>query len=177
MRYFIDTEFIETGGYSHPTIDLISIGIVCDDGREYYAISREFQASYASQWVITNIIDPLPEMGTPLWKDRAVIRQDLLRFIHSQAFDEVEFWGYYSSYDFVAFCWLFDKMIDLPKTWPKYCRDLKQWSDNLGAPKFKGDKGDEHNALADARWNRDLFMHLKKFEAEISHGGIAVERE
>ena len=47
MKYFIDCEFIE--GFHKPLfgkrrhfIDLISIGIVCEDGREYYAISKEF---------------------------------------------------------------------------------------------------------------------------------------
>src|SRR6185312_9353369 len=47
MRYFIDTEFIE--GFHKPLfgkkrhfIDLISIGIVCKDGREFYAISKDF---------------------------------------------------------------------------------------------------------------------------------------
>ncbi len=31
-RYFYDCEFLENGN----TIELISIGIVADDGREYY---------------------------------------------------------------------------------------------------------------------------------------------
>lgn len=49
MKYFYDTEFLEGTqktwwqfGNSKPTIDLISIGIVCEDGREYYAISKDF---------------------------------------------------------------------------------------------------------------------------------------
>lgn len=39
MRYFFDTEFHEDG----QTIDLISIGIVAEDGREFYAVSRDAQ--------------------------------------------------------------------------------------------------------------------------------------
>ena len=38
MRYFYDCEFLEDGR----TIELISIGIVADDGREYYAVNRDF---------------------------------------------------------------------------------------------------------------------------------------
>src|SRR4051812_11038169 len=34
MKYFYDTEFLEDG----QTIELISIGIVAEDGREYYAV-------------------------------------------------------------------------------------------------------------------------------------------
>jgi hypothetical protein len=43
--------------------------------------------------------------------------------------DNVQFYGYYSSYDWVAFCWLFGKMLDLPKTW-RDIADLKQQLDN-----------------------------------------------
>ena len=41
-----------------------------------------------------------------------------------------EFYAYYADYDWVVFCWLFGKMIDLPKGFPMYCRDLKQDLDN-----------------------------------------------
>jgi hypothetical protein len=50
MNYYLDTEFIEgqqslrLSEYLQnlPTIDLISIGIVSQDGREYYAVSKDF---------------------------------------------------------------------------------------------------------------------------------------
>ena len=38
MKYFYDTEFIEDGS----TIELISIGVVAEDGREYYAVSVSY---------------------------------------------------------------------------------------------------------------------------------------
>lgn len=41
----------------------------------------------------------------------------------------VEFYAYYADYDWVVFCWLFGKMVKLPKGFPKYCRDLKQTID------------------------------------------------
>ena len=53
MKYFLDTEFIEGtqkswfGINTKPTIDLISIGIVAEDGREYYAISKDFNLKEA----------------------------------------------------------------------------------------------------------------------------------
>lgn len=56
-NYFYDTEFLEgtqekkflgfTIGKTKPTIDLISIGIVAEDGREYYAISKDFNLKEA----------------------------------------------------------------------------------------------------------------------------------
>jgi hypothetical protein len=61
MKYFIDTEFIE--GFHKPLfgkrrhfIDLISIGIKCEDGREYYAICNEFDPEDASEWVQENVL-------------------------------------------------------------------------------------------------------------------------
>ena len=45
MRYFYDTEFIDNGR----TIELISIGVAAEDGREYYAISTEFNPRAGGQ--------------------------------------------------------------------------------------------------------------------------------
>lgn len=64
MKYFLDTEFIE--GFHKPLfgkrrhfIDLISIGIVAEDGREYSAISSEYRYKDANRWVRDNVIAPL----------------------------------------------------------------------------------------------------------------------
>ena len=48
MKYTYDTEFHENGR----TIDFISIGIVCEDGREYYAENSEcdFRAVCNHDW-------------------------------------------------------------------------------------------------------------------------------
>lgn len=64
MKYFLDTEFIEAFhkplfGKRRHFIDLISIGIVAEDGREYFAISREYDVKDASDWVRQNVINPL----------------------------------------------------------------------------------------------------------------------
>ena len=41
MRFFYDCEFIEDGR----TIDLVSIGVVDENGREFYAVSTEFDGT------------------------------------------------------------------------------------------------------------------------------------
>lgn len=79
-----------------------------------------------------------------------------------------EFYGYYSSYDWVVFCWLFGKMKDLPEGFPMYCRDLKQMMDEKGLGKeWKQKNCPEthfvHNALADAKWNLQLYHEINKF--------------
>jgi hypothetical protein len=103
-----------------------------------------------------------------------------------------EIYGYFADYDWVVFCWLFGRMIRLPKGLPMYCRDLKQyldmslqneynylvfqgrlkselpgihsWEEYLeklqateGFPKPKG----EHNALNDARFNKEFYHYIK----------------
>lgn len=148
-RYFLDTEFIE-----HPnTIDLISIGIVCEDGRKYYAISNQFDEAKANDWVLENVIYKLESLPR---KSLTQIKKELLEFITGE---NIEFWGYYSDYDWVVFCWIFGTMMELPNGYPMYCRDLKQLLDESGKDKIAEPVG-EHNALADAEWNLKLYKHL-----------------
>lgn len=149
LRYFIDTEFIEDGR----TIDLISIGIVREDGGEYFAISVEFDEAKANDWVKQNVLPYLPS-ARAYWKLRSQIRDEILAFVGE---DHPEFWGYYADYDWVVFCQLFGRMIDLPKNFPMYCRDLKQTLDEIGNPEVPFRPVQEHDALGDAQWNRRVF--------------------
>ncbi len=64
VRYFYDCEFVEDGR----TIDLISIGVVCEDGREYYAVSAEFDPSRAGAWVRRHVLPHLPRPADPAWR-------------------------------------------------------------------------------------------------------------
>ena len=154
MRYFIDTEFIESGP-EFPLI-LLSIGIVAQDGREFYVVNEDAPLELASDWVKQNV---LPQLGGP----KVGIKKIGPGIIHWMSDSKPEFWGYYADYDWVVFCQLFGTMMNLPKGWPMYCRDLKQLSDEIGAPKFDAPKG-EHNALADAKWNVGLYDYLRNWE-------------
>lgn len=145
MRFFLDTEFIEDG----KTIDLISIGIVCEDGREYYAEVADCDLSKANSWVQENVVPHLKGDGIL----RIRIAGDIQLFVGRE---KPEFWGYYADYDWVALCQLYGRMIDLPTNWPMYCRDLKQLVDERGNPPLPKNLS-EHNALADARWNKRIY--------------------
>lgn len=157
-RYFIDTEFIEDG----KTIDLISIGIVCSDGREYYAVNQDAQLHRANYWVRENVLPHLPSYDHKAWRSRDLIRANVRDFVLNEFVDMPEFWGYCADYDWVAICQLFGTMTCLPDTFPKFCMDLKQLSVMLGSPPHPPEPKNAHNALADARWNRDLYDHLTK---------------
>lgn len=209
MKFYIDTEFIEGPqtqkflsipiGKTKPTIDLISIGIVREDGKEYYAVSKDFNLKEAfyrwdrkiegsprsigyvkDYWIRDNVLRPLadnlvtkycnevshlgeyfinfyaPDLNENTFynrlkslinyygKSNQQIAQEVLSFVSGvpieQSKDTVEaalestnnkpeFYGYYADYDWVVFCWLFGYMIDLPKGFPMYCKDLKQIMD------------------------------------------------
>ncbi len=153
MRYWYDTEFIDDGF----TIDLISIGIVVEDGREYYAQSAEFlEYGKPNAWVQEHVIPHLDNR----WTERATIRDEILLFMAPDIYGKPALWGYYSAYDHVAFCQLFGTMMDLPKGFPMYTRDIKQWCDALGNPPLPEQGKGEHNALADARWNKVAWEFL-----------------
>lgn len=157
MKYFIDTEFIERG-HKYP-IQLISIGIVAEDGREFYAISNEFDPLTASDWVKENVISRLGSdtQPQPIW----MITKDVEAFIREGS-GKPEFWGYYADYDWVVFCQLFGTMMDLPKGFPMYCRDIKQLCVSLGDPVLPKQATAEHNALADAKWNLEAYDYLNE---------------
>lgn len=175
MKYFLDTEFIEDG----KTIDLISIGIVAEDGREYYAVSTEFDPSKASKWVLENVLAPMgiskkgwiatPDLLSPVqkthWSAQRSLKQigeEILTFLDPLTHGKPEFWGYYSDYDWVVFCQIWGTMMDLPPGFPMYCCDLKQWSDQLGASSLPDQNDAEHNALNDARWNKQVWNFLNE---------------
>ncbi|MDB5531540.1 MAG: hypothetical protein JWR51_4643 [Devosia sp.] len=150
MKFWFDTEFIEDG----KTIDLISIGIVAEDGRTYYAESAECDHSRAGEWVKANVLSML--VAGDYLKPRAHIAADIVAFVG----EKPEFWAYYADYDWVALCQLYGTMMDLPKGWPMYCRDIKQLCDSMGNPRLPQQTGTEHNAMQDAQWNRQAWDFL-----------------
>lgn len=250
MNYYFDTEFLEgpqkkrflgiTYGETKPTIDLISIGLVSSNNREYYAISKDFnlkeawnrhdiikgdstmvksigdsQYNVKNYWIRENVLKPIFEdlyrrcdninniirvnftyegLKTLIsihGKPNKQIAREIIEFVSPEikrynqygeyALSFPKFYAYYADYDWVVFCWLFGKMIDLPKSFPMYCIDLKQMLDeketvfNRTLPKTIGHdpkicfkkhinypkQENEHNAIADARWNKKLHEFIK----------------
>jgi len=228
-KFFIDTEFLEGPqkrlfGYTKPTIDFISIGIVDEVGRDYYAVSKDFNLKEAWNrydevinkhfpdgpeynrlyWIRENVLKPIfydlvkyareddgeisyefnyrnfKTLLNKYGKGNKTIAQEILSFVGKE---KPVFYGYYADYDWVVFCWLYGRMIDLPSNYPMYCTDLKQMYDienakfvekrKLKQAKF-GDttihelkdvksypkNNNEHNALADAKWNKELYKFL-----------------
>lgn len=228
MRFFIDTEFHEFSkrqmflgmpiGKPINTIEIISIGIVADNGNNLYLVSKDFDidAAWSNEWLKDNV---LKKIHLELWNQISSDEKYFNTYFHQwtgyfskksikalidrfgKSIQEISklivdftesnqnkkqnvFIGYYSDYDWVVFCWLFGRMIDLPKNFPMYCYDLKQSLDDL-AFKYAPDKPinetlqcfknhpkypkqiNEHNALDDAYWNRELLSFIGEIEIEI----------
>jgi len=175
MNYYLDTEFYEDGERIH----LISIGIVCEDGRTLYYENNEFDWSIVPEdhWIQGNVRphlwyekhEPGPESPFDATDggltDRAYMRRCIENFCLRPDKGEPVFYGYFADYDWVVLCQLFGRMVDLPKGFPYYCRDLKQMMDEIGLTKeWKKvncpDPENEHNALADALWNQRLHSSI-----------------
>ena len=118
MKYWIDTEFI-----ARPyTIDLISIGLVAEDGREFYAESSEVDWSKASLWTLQNVRPQLDGKGM----GRVDIGYAVRKFTDGD--EHPVFWGYFPDYDWVAFNWLFGHMDELPFHYPQLCLERSNWA-------------------------------------------------
>ncbi|WP_445548799.1 polyadenylate-specific 3'-exoribonuclease AS [Frankia sp. CiP1_Cm_nod2] len=163
-RYLYDTEFIERSEGGHLWLDLVSIGIVSEDGsREYYAVSTEFDPAFAVPWVRRNVLDKLPPPSDPSWRTRARIRSDIVAFLGAAG--PPELWAWYAAYDHVVLCQLFGTMTDLPRFLPRFTRDLRQLWEEVGRPPLPPPPSDAHDALADARHNLDRWRVLAPLRA------------
>ncbi|MBA2416221.1 MAG: polyadenylate-specific 3'-exoribonuclease AS [Geodermatophilaceae bacterium] len=147
-RYFYDTEFVEDG----TTIELISIGVVDEAGREFYAVSTGFDPERAIPWVRRNVLPKLPSPADPAWRSRARIRDELIAFL-TEPGEEIELWAWYAAYDHVALCQLWGPMTALPRAIPRFSHELRQRWEDLGRPELPQAPAGQHDALADARHN------------------------
>lgn len=178
-----DFEFLEDGR----TIDPISIGMVCDDGREYYAVNRDMPVRRIRkhQWLMGNVVPHLPQphgdwrlhmpkrwlfnYRDPAVKPRKQIAAEVAAFI--QATPEPELWANYGAYDHVALAQLWGPMIALPAGVPMFTKDIQQERDRLGLAwdELPKQAGTEHNALADARHNQTI----RRWLAQHASGVVA----
>lgn len=173
MKVFFDTEFYEfqpkervyvtesspaddVYGPHHITrpmaganaIQLISLGAVREDGKEFYAENAGFDWTRVPRdhWLQSHVRTKLTgEAFEP-----SFIAYEFLKF----AGQLPKFWAYYADYDWVVLCGLYGRMVDLPTGWPMHCMDLKQL---VGSRSLPAQREGNHNALADAKWNKEVY--------------------
>lgn len=134
-------------------------------GAELYIEFNDVDWTKASDWVLENV---KPYLGLIPSKTISCNREEAAQVIQGFTEEKPEFWAYFADYDWVLLCQLFGRMIDLPDGWPMYCRDLKQLMDDRGYS--KADLGientQEHNALADAKWNLAVYNRIIALDRE-----------
>jgi hypothetical protein len=161
MNVHYDTEFHEDG----KTIDLISIGMVRADGKEFYAVSNEFDTVRVAnhEWLMKNVMNSIDHVWVPggvydtanltITDPAAMSRADIAAGITEFVSDiDPRWWAWFGAYDHMALCQLFGKMIDLPNGWPMWTNDLRQMYEDWPA-RWPAQMGGNHNALDDAKHN------------------------
>lgn len=145
MKYFYDTEFHDDG----TTIDLISIGIVANDGREYYAVNAdaEWDRIMRHDWLPANVVAQLPPEVE--WKTKAQIKAEVTEFL--LAAGQPELWAWFAAYDHVVLSQLFGRMLDLPDGIPMYTHDLRAYLDYVKIKGIPAQMSGNHDALEDAK--------------------------
>ena len=122
-KLFWDTEF--TG--LHQKTTLISLGIISECGKEFYAEFTDYDKSQVDDWLQKNVIDKLFQYDLPeenillnsskeqyvLKGNTDFIREGLKEWLSQ--FEQVEMWSDCLSYDWVLFCQLFGHAFNIPK--------------------------------------------------------------
>lgn len=171
MRVFCDCKFVERG--RDLPMQLVSIGLVREDGVELYAINEECLSNVMKHpWLSVNVAPLLPigvdsafiygwdkehgEYGSVLALDQLI--EYVRRFFFDT--DDAELWAYYGAYGHVVLRQLFGSMGELPAGIPMFTHDLKQLHEQHPLVVLPPEKGQVHHALDDARWVRDAYDRI-----------------
>jgi hypothetical protein len=163
-KIFFDTEF--TGLHQNTT--LISIGLISECGKTFYAELTDYDKSQIDDWLQTNVIDKLtlqnegyvgPYESMNVRGDKELIQTKLRDWLNQ--FEKVEMWSDCLSYDWVLFCQIFGHAFNIPSNVYYIPFDictvfnLKAIDPDVNREKFGcGEVYSEmpkHNALWDAR--------------------------
>lgn len=152
MRLFFDTEF--TGLHKNTT--LISIGIVSEDGRKFYAELNDYDRSQVDDWIESNVINNLEfindvdeeyfirskidddvsvedKWNIQMRSNMEDLEMELRKWLSQ--FSQVQFVSDVCHYDFVLLIDIFGSAFGLPGHVSESCHDINQdIADYLGIP-------------------------------------------
>ena len=176
MKIFFDTEF--TGLHKNTT--LISIGLVDENDRTFYAEFSDYDDSQCDEWIHENVIKhlkwskegPIENFGNyddmnhiEMCGDKNYVKMQLEQWLSQ--YDEVELVSDCCHYDMVLFIDIFGSAFDIPSNVNPACHDVNQdiakhyrISERDAFDKSREDiiteyrylvEGDKHNSLYDAK--------------------------
>lgn len=169
MRIFFDTEFSGL----HQNTTLISIGMVDENGREFYGVLSDYDVSQVDDWLRQNVIahlDSEPHITT----NRDEMALCIVQWLNDYAFlpGGVEMWSDTLAYDWVLFCQLFGHAFNIPKNVYYIPFDIatlfkiRGVDPDVNREQFAGIEGSKHNALHDARVIRACYDKLMSMKEE-----------
>lgn len=91
MHYFLETEFTQLPWSG--AVELISIGIVNENGEEFYACVNDFDESNCSEFVQESVLPKLPKKQNRASSDMA--KSDILSFVTNHGDKISNFWCLY----------------------------------------------------------------------------------
>lgn len=187
MILFFDMEF--TGLRQNTTP--ISLGIVSEDGKKFYAEFMDYDRSQCNDWILENVVSELLHQKPEIWEsgiaDRLVCgtKKEIMWALKDwiQQFDIIQFVSDVCHYDFVL---LVDLMtnggtaLDLPENISAVCHDLNMdiarhfhVSDreafDMSREQIMNDlcgledvvTGNKHNSLYDAEVIKAIYEEIK----------------
>lgn len=138
MRLFFDTEF--TGLHKNTT--LISLGIIAENNKCFYAIFTDYDTKQVDGWIEEHVLSnlKLPKKLTKKFDITEVtgtkveVKEALLKWLDSLNSDYFEMVSDVCHYDMVLFIDIFGTAFDLPKSICPACWDINQdlcYSDDI----------------------------------------------
>ena len=175
MKIFFDTEF--TGLYKDNS--LISIGLVTEDERTFYAELSNYDRTQCDNWVQDNVINNLhihkldKYLSNYHYGDKDSVRFSLKNWLIQFEGEGIELVSDCCHYDMVLFVDLFGNAFNIPKNVCPACYDINQdiaryYKISLMEAFNKSREeillenginisGDKHNALYDAKVIRAIY--------------------
>ncbi len=186
MKIFFDTEF--TGLHKNTT--LISIGLVSEDNRQFYAELIDYDEKQCDDWINKNVISNLYMRD---WEKRENTyisnyhiggKYEIAKVLGNwfAQFDTVELVSDVCHYDMVLLIDLFGNAFSLPKKVCAACYDINQdiarkynislaeafdkSREDILYQNYKENviKGEKHNSLYDAKVIRELYQILNNVD-------------
>ena len=183
MKIFFDTEF--TG--LHKNTSLISLGMVDENGRSFYAEFTDYDKSQVNDWLNDNVFKHCKYINnseTDIYRELRGFKDGNMIAVGNHGFieeslrswlseyDDVQLVSDVCHYDMVLFIDIFGTAFDLPDSINSSCHDINQdiaryynitekEAFDMSREDIAGDvPGDKHNALYDAMVIREIYHKI-----------------
>lgn len=180
MNLYFDTEF--TGLHKNTT--LISLGVVSDNDKTFYAEFLDYDKSQVDRWLEQNVISYLNGLSdknktvtvgshTEVYGDKAYVRKELTKWISQ--FHKVHLWSDTHHYDVVLFQDIFGGAFSIPENIYYIPFDIATYMKVLGVdPDVTREDfidrpidGVKHHALYDAKVIRACYEKLERLNKNL----------